>query len=206
MLAEHSGDRIRAISVQFRCGIGLFPSTVSRPFHFAWNNRIFQESLQVSLKSDNNIIVKKKETLSHRINLRYQKLFCFMILVSIILSIKKIDWTKEGTVRDICRIEIQKLGVLFHILYHHTLLWEFTLAIEPVHPTKMALFVRSLRLAVNTGVKFGSQCVPQPLAIGLKNQICHLSINCNSTTFLTPIKVSTEYQQSSSIASLILSL
>ena len=29
-----------------------------------------------------------------------------MILVSIILSIKKIDWTKEGTVRDICRIEI----------------------------------------------------------------------------------------------------
>merc|ERR1712126_641632 len=59
---------------------------------------------------------------------------------------------------------------------------------EPVHPTKMALFVRSLRLAVNTGVKFGSQCVPQPLAIGLKNQICHLSINCNSTTFLTPIK------------------
>lgn len=45
-----------------------------------------------------------------------------MILVSFILSIKKIDWTKEGTVRDICRIEIQKLGVLFHILYHHTLL------------------------------------------------------------------------------------
>jgi len=50
----------------------------------------------------------------------------------------------------------------------------------------MALFVRSLRLAVNTGVRFGSQCMPQPLAIGLKNQISHLSFNSNATTFLTP--------------------
>jgi len=52
----------------------------------------------------------------------------------------------------------------------------------------MALFVRSLRLAVNTGVRFGSQCIPQPIAIGLKNQISHLSINCNATSLLTPTK------------------
>merc|ERR1712071_706128 len=59
---------------------------------------------------------------------------------------------------------------------------------------KMALFVRSLRLAVNTGVKFGSQCIPQPIAIALKNQISHLSINSTDSTatpFLAVNKVST---------------
>merc|ERR1712071_74568 len=56
---------------------------------------------------------------------------------------------------------------------------------------KMALFVRSLRLAVNTGVKFGSQCIPQPIAIALKNQISHLSINSTATPFLAVNKVST---------------
>lgn len=53
----------------------------------------------------------------------------------------------------------------------------------------MALFVRSLRAVVNTGVKITQQSWPQPLAFGLHKQIANYSFNSNPTHHLIVKKV-----------------
>ncbi len=53
----------------------------------------------------------------------------------------------------------------------------------------MALFVRSLRAAVNAGVRIGQQSWPQPLVLGLQKQIANYSFSSHPTTTLTANKV-----------------
>jgi len=54
----------------------------------------------------------------------------------------------------------------------------------------MALFVRSFRAAVKTGVRFGQQSWAQPLVLGLQNQVAKYTVCCQPTTLLSVNKVS----------------
>lgn len=54
----------------------------------------------------------------------------------------------------------------------------------------MALFVRSFRAAVKTGVRFGQQSWAQPLVLGLQNQVAKYTVCCQPTTLLSVNKES----------------
>ncbi|XP_057369253.1 acyl carrier protein, mitochondrial-like [Daphnia carinata] len=53
----------------------------------------------------------------------------------------------------------------------------------------MALFVRSLRAAVNAGVRIGQQSWPQPLVLGLQKQIANYSFTSHQIPTLAVNKV-----------------